>query len=55
MITEIGIHRIFADPRKSARALRQFSIFLQDRSNELEFSVSIEYSGEGKIYKLGNK
>lgn len=55
MITETGISRIFDDPRKSARAIRQFATFLQYRSNELEFSISIEHSGEGKIFKIGNK
>lgn len=55
MITETGLVRIFDDPRKSARAIRQFATFLQYRSNELEFSISIEHSGEGKIFKIGNK
>ncbi|EOQ90728.1 PglZ domain protein [Leptospira yanagawae serovar Saopaulo str. Sao Paulo = ATCC 700523] len=55
LITEEGIKRIYGDPRKSARAVRILSNFLQNRSNELDFTVSIDHGTEGKIFKIGKK
>ncbi|TGK45944.1 PglZ domain-containing protein, partial [Leptospira bouyouniensis] len=55
MLTEVGITRIFDDSRRSARAVRMFSNFLQNRGNELDFTIHIEHGAEGKIFRIGKK
>ncbi|MCG6146515.1 PglZ domain-containing protein [Leptospira bandrabouensis] len=55
LLTEVGIGRIYGDSRRSARAVRILSNFLQNRSNELDFTVSIDHGAEGKIFKIGKK
>lgn len=51
-VTEQSLNQQFRDTRITQRAIRQFSIFLKEHGNELEYDIVVETGPEGKMFRI---